>query len=252
MQSPYSATISLGLVLSLLGAIAPATAQINPELPAFEPRTEPTEGGTRGTGSGTTSRDGGVCIDPSDRITPLVPEGSPLTTDTLPGFVAILPPVKPGAGTPVGKLEIFEVPMGDGILYEATFPLPETPGMVKVSPTAIAEAELEPGKIYGWAILIVCNDGLNGFVEGVGQFRIAEPTPEVSERLGESTCREEPALCARDGIWYDPLAALFDAKLSDPEGVEIDAAWRSLLESAGLGEYAEVPLAGSFVLDDVE
>jgi len=245
MQPPYSATISLGLVLStLLGAIAPATAQINPELPAFEPRTEPTEEGTRGTGSGTTSRDGGVCLDPGDRITPLVPEGSPLTTNTLPGFVAILPPAKSGVGTPVGRLEIFEIPMGGGNLYEATFPLPDTPGMVKISPATLAEAGLEPGKTYGWAIMMVCDVG---FVEGVGEFRIAEPTPEVSDRLGEATCSDEPALCASDGIWYDPLVALFEAKLADPDSAEIDAAWRSLLESAGLGEYADVPLAGSLV-----
>lgn len=248
MRPLHCATIALGaMVLVLWGAIVPATAQINPELPAFEPRIDSTDGGTRGTGSRDTTRNGGMCLNPSDRIVLLTPAESPLTTDRLPGFLAILPPVADET-VDFGKLEIYD--RQGMLLYEETFPLPDTPGTVKFSPSDIETVELEPGVTYNWSVAILCHpiEGYNPV--STGQFRIAEPSLEVRDRLGDATCSEAPALCASDGIWYDPLVSLFEARLANPDDADLEAAWFSLLESAGLADYAGVRLVDRVELDE--
>lgn len=238
--------LSLGLVLStLLFANTPTLAQLDTStMPAFEPRIEPTED-TGGTGSRGPVRDDGTCIADSDRITLLVPSTSPLVTAALPGFIAVLPPVKDET-VDRGELRIFDE---EGTLYRSTFPLPEGSGTLELLPPAIPE--LQADVTYQWSVRILCDEVDNTKNPiSMGTFRITEPTPEVQIVLGDDTCREKPALCASDGIWYDSLVGVFEARLADPDNPELDAAWRSLLESAELGAYAEVPLVGRWVFEE--
>ncbi|MDC0835935.1 DUF928 domain-containing protein [Geitlerinema sp. CS-897] len=237
---------SLGFVLAIaLTASGSALAQLDGDYPAFEPRVEPTEDGTRGTGTRGPVRDGGTCIADGAEIVLLVPSDSPLTTEALPGFLAVLPLVTE-SGVDRGELRIFDE---EGSLYRATFPLPETEGAIALTPPEIPD--LEPGTTYDWSVRILCDEFDNSSNPiSVGQFRIAEPTPDVRDALGDDTCTERAALCARDGIWYDPLVGVFEARLADPDNDDLDAAWKSLLESAELGEYAELPLVGRWTFDE--
>jgi hypothetical protein len=238
--------LSLGLVLStLLFANTLALAQLDASTtPAFEPRIEPTED-TGGTGSRGPVRDDGTCIADSDRITLLVPPTSPLMTAAWPGFIAVLPPVTDETVSR-GELRIFD---DEGTLYRSTFPLPEGGGTLELSPPAIPD--LQADVAYQWSVRILCHEVDNTKNPiSVGTFRLAEPTPEVQSALGDDTCEQHPALCASDGIWYDPLAGVFEARLADPDNPELDAAWISLLESAELGEYVEVPLVGRWVFEE--
>jgi len=257
----HCATIALSsMVLAILGAIVPATAQINPELPAFEPRIDPTEEGTQGTGSRGASRypPGESCIDEGD-LKLLVPSVNPLATPALPGFLAVVPSTDNadrGRFVLYGPAEVdsdsslsFPAPsdsLHGETLYAATFPLPEESGVVRLSPPELPV--LEPNITYRWSISILCNDDTNPFK--TSEFRIAEPSLEVRDRLGDATCSEAPALCASDGIWYDPLVSLFEARLANPDDADLEAAWFSLLESAGLADYAGVRLVDRVELDE--
>ncbi|MGC9504891.1 DUF928 domain-containing protein [Baaleninema sp.] len=238
----FSFSFILAIALVAKGS---TLAQLDGNYPAFEPRVEPTQDGTRGTGTRGPVRDGGTCIAEGAEIALLVPANSPLTTEALPGFLAVLPLVTE-EGVDRGELRIFDE---EGSLYRSTFPLPDTGGTIALSPPEIPE--LEPDVTYNWSVRILCNEVDNSQNPiSVGEFRIVEPTPEVRDALGSDSCTERPALCARDGIWYDSLEGLFEARLADPDNEELDAAWKSLLESAELGEYAEIPLVGRWAFDE--
>ncbi|MBO9999565.1 MAG: DUF928 domain-containing protein [Cyanobacteria bacterium SID2] len=211
----------------------------------FTPRDlEPTEGETGGTGARGTLRSGDSCVVPDENIVLLAPPQSPLATAMFPGFLAVLPP----RSRPVdrGELRIMD---DEGTLYRARFLLPDNPGVVQLPMSEIPE--LEPGVPYEWSVMILCDEsdyGQNPI--GVGYFYLAEPTPEVRATLGDETCSEQIDLCANDGIWYDPVAGLFEARLANPDDETLAADWQSLLESVDLGDYASKPLVGSLELEE--
>jgi Domain of Unknown Function (DUF928) len=117
------------------------------------------------------------------------------------------------------------------------FDIPETPGVMSLSLPRSAPA-LEVGKTYQWAVTLICgakpspNDPV--IVSWVSRIASAPST--------QPTALERAAVYGRQGIWFDALTALGQARRSQPNQPELQTTWADFLTSAGLRAIASEPL----------
>ena len=105
--------------------------------------------------------------------------------------------------------------------------------------------ELIPGQKYYWSIDLTCNPNrpldTNILVET--DFRRAGSTaisPQTIAQLDAAQSeRDRARIYAQDGYWYDALSNILVAQSKDPKNVQLNQAYLSLLEQAGLGEVAK-------------
>ncbi|MFB2975388.1 DUF928 domain-containing protein [Microseira sp. BLCC-F43] len=102
--------------------------------------------------------------------------------------------------------------------------------------------ELEIGKNYVWffapiqpgGILQPDNNGAIGWIRRVESQTAQNATKTPLERATEY---------AQQGIWYDTLAILAEAKLTQPGNATLASEWKDLLKEVGLEAIANQPLA---------
>jgi Domain of Unknown Function (DUF928) len=120
----------------------------------------------------------------------------------------------------------------NNVLYKTQFSVPESsPGIVKF-PLPDTVDPLQTDKMYHWYFLVYCHPTTPVFVEGWIQ-RIV-PDPALEGQLEAATPREQIALYANNGIWYEAIANLVEQRQLEPENPHWIADWNSLLESVGL------------------
>jgi len=99
---------------------------------------------------------------------------------------------------------------------------------LQLSPNA---PPLEVGKAYQWAVVLVCGErpGPNdpAIASWVRRVALSEPTNQRS-------ALEQAAWYGEQGIWYDALAALAEARQSQPNHQELTEIWTDFLESGGV------------------
>ena len=139
--------------------------------------------------------------------------------------------------TPAQEAEfVIQNEQGDEIVHQ-TFPLPGTPGIVKISIPPDQKA-LEVGKLYHWSFAINCS--LNGdstedvVVDGWVQ-RLDQPQLET-----DSWRRLE--YYANNDIWMDTVSTLAELMQASPNDSRLQQEWRSLLESVKLNAIVEEPI----------
>jgi hypothetical protein len=117
------------------------------------------------------------------------------------------------------------------------FDIPETPGVISLSLPQSAPA-LEVGKTYQWAVILICGEKLspNDPVIVSWVSRIASTPSTQPTTLGKA------AVYGRQGIWFDALTALGQARRSQPNQPELQSAWADFLASAGLQAIVSEPL----------
>jgi hypothetical protein len=131
----------------------------------------------------------------------------------------------------------------DNYVYKTSFRVPETQsGVVSlfIPPTS---ATLESGKLYRWSFSIYCDrkkPSTSVFVQGSVQRVSLDPT--LQRQLETAIPREQVALYAANGIWYDALTNLVQLRQTHPEDASLIADWKSLLESVGLQAIAQQPI----------
>lgn len=128
------------------------------------------------------------------------------------------------------------------ILYEATFDLPEEPGVGSIQIPESAAA-LEVGKIYHWSLALICDPvdrSADLIVDGWVQ-RI-EPDAELTVELDQTEMRDRPQVYAEQGIWQDTIATLAALRYENPDDTAIASDWESLFRSVNLADYADAPL----------
>lgn len=101
---------------------------------------------------------------------------------------------------------------------------------------------LEVGKSYQWAVVLVCGDRPSPndpFVTGWVQ----RATPGQTFNQQQSAL-ERAARYGEQGIWYDTLTILAEARRSQPNNSELTKIWTNFLAqpSVGLGAIGEEPL----------
>jgi len=154
------------------------------------------------------------------------------TTAERPTFLAYIPET-------YAEEAFFSVQDDDGNQhYQATVPLPETPGVVSFSMPEEAPA-LEVGQTYHWFVVALCNQKL----EPDSPLAIGSVQRTDRDAVPAGTTLEEVEALAEAGIWYDTVAALAQLRQSQPENTAVSAAWQELLSSVELDAIAAAPLA---------
>jgi hypothetical protein len=131
---------------------------------------------------------------------------------------------------------------GDSIIYEKTFPLTKTGGVMSFTLPADANA-LEVGKEYTWELAVLCDpDDQKGNPSIQGSIKRMPPNQKLASDLARIPLRDRVALYADEGYWYDSLKILADLLSANPKDSTLTTDWKDLLESAGLNTVALDPL----------
>lgn len=256
MYNSIPKTVLLGLVLTGLGlsslalplvaiAKSPTTATASTSTasssstarrPLFRGAFKPTGKGMPSDTAGGASRDRGRCPrDTTGAITPI----TLLTPDTKGGATyAERPTFMAYVAQTTARKVFFSVRDSQGQYhYQTMQALPAQPGLVRFELPASATA-LKPGQQYHWSVVLVCGATLrpdsprmDGWVE-----RLEQAAPSQAKTLAPL---ERAQLYYDQGVWYDALAAVANARQTQPGDRTTQAAWQDLLRNVGLGQVVQ-------------
>lgn len=131
---------------------------------------------------------------------------------------------------------------GDQIAYQKKFTIQGGPGILALS-LAGPDAPLAIGQPYHWYLSLICNPkDRSADVLMDGWVRRIEGDPQLASQLAAATPRDRPALYAEYGIWTDTLASLAELLQAQPDDLELQRDWASLLESVGLNQASQPPI----------
>ncbi len=103
--------------------------------------------------------------------------------------------------------------------------------------------ELQPGKVYGWSVTLVCNPrrpSANPYYYSWIERVPTSPTLEEQLRTATSETPQQQALIyAQAGSWYDALAAISTAQAANPNDPSVQKDFFSLLDQVGLSNVVE-------------
>ncbi len=127
-------------------------------------------------------------------------------------------------------------------LFKKLLTPPATPaGIIPIAFPPEAPA-LQPNQTYHWAISIYCDAEVpDQPITLRGTLTRTTLSPELTQRLEQSTTIEKAELYAQNGIWYDTLTTLGIAKLTTPS-YPLTIAWKDLLRQANLNTLITAPL----------
>ena len=123
--------------------------------------------------------------------------------------------------------------------HSQTFiPITGTPGIISLQPNHDSPP-LEVGKTYQWAVVLVCGERPSPNDPWIASWvrRVALPQP-----INQLTALEQASWYGEQGIWYDALNSLVQARRSQPNNQELIDIWAEFLESGGLKEISTDPL----------
>jgi hypothetical protein len=128
-------------------------------------------------------------------------------------------------------------------IYQTTVTLNGKPGIFSFSVPSIIEP-LAIGKRYQWNVAIVCDarNRQQDIVVG-GWLHRGLLSQILNNQLEGADDLQKAQIYAQNGFWYDTVATLAQLKRSRPEDPKIAAEWLQLLESVGLAQFSQTPLA---------
>ena len=130
----------------------------------------------------------------------------------------------------------------DNPVYQQKIALSGEAGIISVKVPDSAPG-LEIGKNYQWAFIVVGEQGLRpDSPGGRGEIRRVELNSNINSELEQAKPLERAALYGKNGIWYDTLATLAEARREQPGDRTVAASWEDLLKSVGLNAIATQPL----------
>ena len=131
------------------------------------------------------------------------------------------------------------------VIYYKTVLLKASDSIIRVELSdAPSLPPLEVGKSYNWAFSLVFDKFDRSDSKYVtGWIKRIEPNSELQQKLGTAPRQEQPAIYAKNGIWYEALASLAQLRCASPSDSTITSDWESLLQQVGLPEISQKPLA---------
>jgi hypothetical protein len=190
---------------------------------------------------GGASRDGGVCpqdsaAQHSDFVSLLPQTNFGLTVSERPTFSAYMPQT----GAQAVFFSLKEEHSQDA--YQATFPLPKSPGIVSFRLPDDAPA-LEVGRSYKWSMVIICRQSLRPDDPRIeGWVQRVEPDQALANQLETATPLQQAALYGTSGIWFDTVNTLIELRYLQPHDSTLVETWEELLNSVELDAIAAAPL----------
>lgn len=158
-------------------------------------------------------------------LTALIPQSQPaLTVSERPTFWVYVPYA-------AGDIELIHFSIQqDGSAILLGFTPPDRPGILAITLPDRA-APLEIGQTYQWSLSVSCNGAASDapFVEGSVQRVAIEPA--LTTALEAASPREQAAIYAENGIWYDALTTLGNLYRTDSNNTELAADWAALLSA---------------------
>jgi hypothetical protein len=153
-------------------------------------------------------------------LTLLTPRKNPvLTTSSHPTFWFYIP----YAAEDIKRGEFVLVTQDEKtLIYETSFQLPKTPGIVNISLPASAEFALAEGQFYHWYLRIYCRGNTNDRADlsADGWVKKVAATPETERLINAGS----------PDIWYDSLTRLGNLLLTAPQDAKLRSDWHKLLE----------------------
>jgi hypothetical protein len=144
-------------------------------------------------------------------------------------------------------LSTFEFDL-QGKTYKLKANVPATGGFVSINFASLKDDQgnrlppLVVGQTYRWRFMLrqSADTSRNPFVDGT-LIRKA-PDPALASTLKQASAAEQISLYAADDLWYDMVAALYDARRRDPKNPALQAQWVEVLNNIQLGKIAQLPL----------
>ena len=127
----------------------------------------------------------------------------------------------------------------DNDIYHTTLTTSTPPGIFHLQLPTTA-TPLAVGKMYHWYLIVNCDPDAPPMVEGWVQREAVNPA--LASQLQQATPRQQAALYAQHGIWYDALTALAELRRTEPQAITPKNDWASLLQSVGLEAIANEPI----------
>lgn len=212
--------------------------------------------GGRSQGGGVRSGIAAVCPTPEVPLTALVPFEATYapsknipetmnvwgtTTQQHPTFWAYVPAIDPSISV------TFLLSEGRNLIHQTTVQPPSQGGVIPVTVPTSAPA-LEPGKRYQWTLSFQCKAAEAGSgaassaktetVYVQASVFYAPLAPAIASQLTPKPSRQNAALYAQNGIWYDALTTLATLRQQAPNDATLQADWATLLNSMVLSPAA--------------
>ncbi len=121
---------------------------------------------------------------------------------------------------------------------KTVIPITGSSGIISLQPNQNS-LPLKIRKNYKLSVVLVCGEkpGPNDPARDVWVRRV-----ESSESINQRSALEQAAWYARQGIWYDALNFLIQARQSQPQNQDIIGIWANFLKSGGLNAIANEPV----------
>lgn len=188
-------------------------------------------GASRGSGCPLNIANGGDCV------IPLIPASQQrVTVAERPTFFVYVPE------TAAKEIFFSLTDENSQTSYQTKIPITGQSGIVSFKLPDSAPA-LEVGKNYQWAFILVGENGLRPDSPGVqGTIQRVELNPGVKNQLENVTSLERAALYRKNGLWFETLATLAEARKLQPSDSTLATSWEESLKLMGLGAIATRPL----------
>lgn len=130
------------------------------------------------------------------------------------------------------NLEFLLVDNQENSVYENTFPLTATPGIVSISlPPNVRP--LEVGKRYHWTLNFTCDRANRREILATDAAVERVPLePALKRQLDTATPRERIFLYAANGLWHDTLTNLIELRRQNPQDPQLAKDWEDLLRQS--------------------
>jgi Domain of Unknown Function (DUF928) len=125
------------------------------------------------------------------------------------------------------------------IIYKAEISLPEKPGIISV-PIPSNTTPLTIGKQYRWFLKVYCSGHKQSFPTYVdGIIKRVNLSAIATQQLRMATDRQQVAIYAQNGIWYQALTTLLELRQSNPQDETLENTLENLLAEIGLIDIAD-------------
>ncbi|GFE69529.1 DUF928 domain-containing protein [Chroococcus sp. FPU101] len=174
---------------------------------------------------------------PEHSLMPLVPTSNyGLTVTERPTFLIAL-------SKTTAKQLILSIKENGTIHHSQTvLSLKDSSGIISVSPSENSPP-LEIGKEYQWSVVLVCGEKPRPDDPAIASWvRRVAPPQAIPSKLNQENALTQARWYGEQGLWYDALLALVEAKRSQPESEEMTEIWSNFLASVGLQEISSRPL----------
>jgi hypothetical protein len=168
-------------------------------------------------------------------------EGAKLLT-TVADYPSLIFYAKPTSKT------VFEFDL-QGKTYKLNANIPTTGGFVRINFASLKDDQgnrlppLVVGQTYNWRFMLresADTSSNNPAVSGTLTRKALDPA--LASTLKQASPADQISLYAADDLWYDMVAALYDARRQNPQNPALQAQWVEVLTNIQLGKIAQLPL----------